>query len=542
MYSILPLTEDRSLLSLTKWRREKNKEDKKGNMVLSELGSKLQGALAQLNRTTVVDDEVFSAILKDICGALLESDVQVKLVRQLRDNVKLAVNLEDGASGANRRRLIQKAVVDQLVQMLEPEAKPYKLRKGHNNVVMFVGLQGSGKTTSIAKYAHFYQRKGWKTCMVCADTFRAGAFDQLKQNATKLRIPFYGSYTEADPVRIAEEGVAQFRAENYELILVDTSGRHKQEADLFAEMREVATAVKPDDVVFVMDSTIGQAVFDQASAFRQTVDVGSVIITKLDGHAKGGGALSAVAATGSPIIFYGEGEHFSDFESFNAQSFVSRLMGMGDIRGLMEEVKTSGMLDNQEEMVQKFQKGVFTLRDMYKQFQSVMKMGPLSKVMSMIPGMQGMSQMMNSVGGGEEETSKRLRRFLFMMDSMTDAELDGLVQLTPTRQTRIARGSGCQIYEVDFLIKCHKQFATVVSRMGKSGLMKTGDAALGKQMARNPNAVMQQLSKAMDPKMMAQMGGPQNMMRMMQQMRNMDPSAMGDMAKMAAGMGMKMPF
>ncbi|GMF14362.1 unnamed protein product [Phytophthora lilii] len=511
-------------------------------MVLAELGSKLQGALTKLNRTTVVDDEVFNALLKEICGALLESDVQVKLVRQLRDNVKLAVSLEDASSGVNRRRLIQKSVVDQLVQMLEPEAQPYKMKKGQSNVIMFVGLQGSGKTTSIAKFAHYYQRKGWKTCMVCADTFRAGAFDQLKQNSTKLRIPFYGSYTEADPVRIAEEGVAQFRAENYELILVDTSGRHKQEADLFAEMREVSAAVQPDDVVFVMDSTIGQAVFDQASAFRETVDVGSVIITKLDGHAKGGGALSAVAATGSPIIFYGTGEHFADFESFNAQSFVSRLMGMGDIRGLMEEVKTSGMLDNQEEMVEKFQKGVFTLRDMYKQFQSVMKMGPLSKVMSMIPGLpQGMSEMM-SMGGGEEEASKRLRRFLFMMDSMTDAELDGVVPLSESRQTRVARGSGCQLYEVEFLLKCHKQFATVVSRMGKSGLMKTGDAALGKQMARNPNAVMQQLSKVMDPKMMAQMGGPQNMMRMMKQMQGMDPSALGDMAKMAQGMGMKMPF
>lgn len=512
-------------------------------MVLAELGTKLQGALAKLNRTTVVDDEVFNAILKEICGALLESDVQVKLVRELRDNVKLAVNLEDSASGVNRRRLIQKAVVDQLTRMLEPEAKPYKMKKGKSNVIMFVGLQGSGKTTSIAKFAHYYQRKGWKTCMVCADTFRAGAFDQLKQNSTKLRIPFYGSYTEADPVRIAEEGVAQFRAENYELILVDTSGRHKQEADLFAEMREVSAAVRPDDVVFVMDSSIGQAVHDQASAFRDTVDVGSVIITKLDGHAKGGGALSAVAATGSPIIFYGTGEHFADFESFNAQSFVSRLMGMGDMRGLLEEVKHSGMLDNQEEMVQKFQKGEFTLRDMYKQFESVMKMGPLSKVMSMIPGLPaGMGQMLN-MGGGEEENSKRLRRFLFMMDSMTDAELDGQVQLSASRQTRIARGSGCQLYEVEFLLKCHKQFSTVVSRMGKSGLMKTGDAALGKQMARNPNAVMQQLSKAMDPKMMAQMGGAQNMMRMMKQMQGMDPSALGDMAKMMGGMGgMKMPF
>ena len=150
--------------------------------------------------------------------------------------------------------------------------------------------------------------------MVCADTFRAGAFDQLKQNATKLRIPFYGSYTEPDPVQIAEDGVRQFKEENYELIVVDTSGRHKQESALFEEMEEIKAATSPDEVIFVMDSTIGQAVLDQAKAFNEAAEVGSVIVTKLDGHAKGGGALSAVAATDAPIIFIGSGEHFDDFE------------------------------------------------------------------------------------------------------------------------------------------------------------------------------------------------------------------------------------
>ncbi|OQS05992.1 signal recognition particle [Thraustotheca clavata] len=504
-------------------------------MVLAELGGRIQAALGRLNSATTVDDEVLNLILKEICGALLESDVNVRLVQQLRGRVKQVMDADE-AVGANRRRMIHKAVMDALVSMLEPQTKPYKMKKGQSNVVMFVGLQGSGKTTTIAKYAHYYQRKGWKTCMVCADTFRAGAFDQLKQNATKLRVPFYGSYTEADPVRIAQEGVAQFRAEHYEIIIVDTSGRHKQEADLFAEMQEVYDVVQPDDVVFVMDSTIGQAVHDQATAFKDAVPVGSVIITKLDGHAKGGGAMSAVAATNAAITFYGTGEHFSDFEAFNASSFVSRLLGMGDMKGLMEEVKSSGMLDNQEEMVKKFQKGVFTLRDMYNQFQTVMKMGPLSKVMEMIPGMSGMLGNMLK-GGGEEGGTRILKRFLYMMDSMTAAELDGVVQLTPSRQLRVAKGSGCKPAEVEFLLKMHKQFAGVVQRMGKSGLMKGGDAAMAKQMERNPNAVMQQLSKAMDPRMMAQMGGPQGMMKMMKQMQGMDPSQLGQMMGGLGGMG-----
>jgi signal recognition particle subunit SRP54 len=221
--------------------------------------------------------------------------------------------------------------------------------------------------------------------MVCADTFRAGAFDQLKQNATKLRIPFYGSHTEPDPIRIAEDGVEQFKKEKYEIIIIDTSGRHKQEGALFEEMEEIHSVCNPDDTVFVMDSTIGQAVTDQAAAFKESIDVGSVIITKLDGHAKGGGALSAVAATDSPIIFIGLGEHFDDLEPFNPKGFVSRLLGMGDIDSLINDMKEIGIFDSKAEF-EKLTKGSFTLRDMYEELQNVMKLGPLDKVMGMIPG------------------------------------------------------------------------------------------------------------------------------------------------------------
>ncbi|CAH8384375.1 unnamed protein product [Eruca vesicaria subsp. sativa] len=189
---------------------------------------------------------------------------------------------------------------------------------------MFVGLQGAGKTTTCTKYAYYHQKKGYKPALVCADTFRAGAFDQLKQNATKARISFYGRYENlyvlilgCDPVKTAVEGVDTFKKENCDLIIVDTSGCHKQEATHFEEMRQVAEAKKPDLVIFVMDNCIGQAAFDQDQAFKQSVVVGAVIITKMDGHAKGGGALSAVAATKSPVIFIGTGEHVDQFEVFD---------------------------------------------------------------------------------------------------------------------------------------------------------------------------------------------------------------------------------
>ena len=203
--------------------------------------------------------------------------------------------------------------------------------------------QGSGKTTSCTKLAYYYQRKGWKTCLVCADTFRAGAFDQLKQNATKAKIPYYGSYTESDPVQVAGEGVAKFKKEGFEIIIVDTSGRHKQESALFEEMDQISEVVIPDHVIFVMDGAIGQAADAQARAFKETyvvffenlnfsIQIGSIIITKMDGHAKGGGAISAVAATGSPILFIGTGEHIHDLEPFNARSFIGKMLGMSSIQ------------------------------------------------------------------------------------------------------------------------------------------------------------------------------------------------------------------
>jgi|Transcript_21746 signal recognition particle subunit SRP54 len=486
-------------------------------MVLQELGGKLTAALQKMQSVTVISEEVLDKMLKDIAAALLEADVNVRVVGQLRKAIKTRAALEEEVAGANRRKLIQRAVVDELVNIVDPGVQPHEVKKGKPNVIMFVGLQGAGKTTTIAKFANYYQRKGFKCCMVCADTFRAGAYDQLKQNATKLRCPFYGSYTEADPVAIAAEGVAQFRKEKYEVIIVDTSGRHRQEAALFEEMQEIRVAIEPDNVVFVLDATQGQAVHEQATSFHEAIDIGSVVVTKLDGHAKGGGALSAVAATGAPILFLGSGEHFDDFEPFVARSFVSRLLGMGDMSTLVKQIKDTIGDDKNDEMMEKFSKGEFTLRDMYEQFENVMKLGPLSKVMAMIPGIPQM-------GGEGDEGGNRLKRFMYMMDSMTDDELDGRVDLNraPSRVDRVARGSGTHPMEVQMLLRCHKQFEGVVTKMGKSGLMKGGDEQMVKQMQRNPNQVLQQLHKTMDPRMLQQMGGAQNLMNMMKQMSELE--------------------
>ena len=200
-------------------------------------------------------------------------------------------------------------------------------------------------------------------------------------------------------------------------------------------MQQVSSAIEPNDIIFVMDSHIGQACHDQALAFKKAVDIGSVIITKLDGHAKGGGALSAVAATESPIIFIGTGEHFQDFEQFNPESFIKRLLGMGDIKGLFEKVQEVISKENQEKLAKSISKGQFTLRDMRDQYTSVMKMGPLDKVMNMIPGIGNVKL----PEGSEKEASKKIKRFLCIMDSMTDAELDCKAKIDDSRIKRIAR-------------------------------------------------------------------------------------------------------
>ncbi|KAI1704457.1 SRP54-type protein, GTPase domain-containing protein [Ditylenchus destructor] len=489
-------------------------------MVLADLGRRIRNAIGKLGQATIINEEELNAMLKEVCSALIESDVNVRLVKQLRENVKKVIDFDEMTGGVNKRRLIQRSVFTELLKLVDPGVQPFQPSKGRANVLMFVGLQGSGKTTTCTKLAYYYQKKGWKTCLVCADTFRAGAFDQLKQNAQKARIPFYGNCNEVDPVVIAAEGVEMFKNNGFELIIVDTSGRHKQEASLFEEMLQVSNAVTPDNVIFVMDASIGQACEAQARAFKDTVDVGSVIITKLDGHAKGGGALSAVAATRSPIIFIGTGEHIDDFEQFRVKPFLQKLLGMGDIEGLVEKVSEMGLEDN-EELIKRLKQGQFTLRDMYEQFQNIMKMGPFSQIMSMIPGF-GPDFMTK---GNEQESVSRLKKLMTIMDSMADSELDhpkanDLFTKEPTRLGRVARGSGSAPNEVKELLSQYKKFADMVKKMGSmKGLFKNGDMNPKNINQTQMAKLNQQMAKMIDPRVLQQMGGMGGLQSMMKQIQ-----------------------
>lgn len=481
-------------------------------MVLQELGRKISQALQDFGKKEDPNEDALKVCLNRINYALLEADVDKHLVQKLSENIKVQFKF-DQSMGGSVQKVVNRAVVEELTRLLECDRKQFIPPKGRSSVVMFVGLQGAGKTTTCAKYAYYWTRKNYRVAMVCADTFRAGAFDQLKQNATKIRVPFYGSYSETDPVVIAREGVALFKKEGFEVIIVDTSGRHRQEDDLFEEMKQMKSAVKPNDVVFVMDSSIGQACYSQASAFKKAVKVGSVIVTKLDGHAKGGGALSAVAATDSPIIFLGEGEHFTDLEPFNGASFVKRLLGLGDIDMMVKLVKNAAGEQDQLQMMSHIQEGKFSLNDLKIQYKSALNLGPLNQFASMIPGLG--NQLVGK--GSEKENVDRIKIMLIILDSMTKEELNGTVQLVDSRKKRIARGAGAFPEELEALLANYKSIKKTIENFSQ---LKMGDNVSA--LLRNPKQLQENLMRGINPSMMQQLGGMENLMEMFKQYKNLE--------------------
>ncbi|TIA97506.1 hypothetical protein E3P89_02785 [Wallemia ichthyophaga] len=523
-------------------------------MVLAGLGRQLNTALNSFSKASVVDEKTLDALLKEISKALLESDINVKLVGNLRNHVKTRAlkEIKEANASTNHQKskqIVHKAIFDQLVALVDPQEDPYKPTKGKTNIIMAVGLQGAGKTTSCTKLAVHYQKKGFKVALVCADTFRAGAFDQLKQNATKAKIPFYGSYTETDPVAISVAGVQQFKKSKFDVIIVDTSGRHKQEEDLFEEMVMISQAVKPQMTVLVMDGAMGQAAESQASAFKQSSDFGAIIVTKMDGHAKGGGAISAVAATQTPIIFIGTGENLHDIDTFRPRPFVQQLLGMGDMQGLMEQVQDVAMSDpdKQKELAKKFEQGSLSIRDWSEQIKNVTKLGPISKIAGMIPGLNA-----DMIGqGGDDEASKRIKRMLFITDSMTVKEMDsdGSIFLRKgtdgkyvgmsKRALRVARGSGTSVREVEELLVQYTMMKSGILNMmkgqaGGAGGMKPGQPGMPSR------DQVQQMQKMMPPQLLQKLksgGGPEILQQLQrgQIPKGMDPEMM---EKMAQQMGM----
>ncbi|MHA2072809.1 MAG: signal recognition particle receptor subunit alpha, partial [Candidatus Thorarchaeota archaeon] len=327
-------------------------------MVMEGLGKALNSALKKLFGASIIDEELVKELAKDIQRALLVADVDVSLVMAITQRVEEQALDESLPRGISRREHIVKVVWDTLAFYLGEKNVPLTINPGKPNLVMMVGIQGSGKTTTVGKLARYFQKRGIKTGVICADNFRPGAYSQLKQLAEKSNVPFWGDEKEKDAVKLAKKGFGDMKKKGIELILLDTSGRHREETGLIKEMRDISKAVKPQEIVLVVDGTLGQQAGVQAAAFRNATDIGSIIVTKLDGSAKGGGALSAVAATGAPIKFLGTGEGMDAVEPFNPTKFAGRLLGMSDIKGLIEKVREA-QIEVDEDATMRFMKGQF---------------------------------------------------------------------------------------------------------------------------------------------------------------------------------------
>lgn len=331
-----------------------------------------------------------------------------------------------------------------------------------------VGIQGSGKTTTVAKLARYFQKRGYKVGVVCSDTWRPGAYHQLRQLLDRYHIEVFGNPQEKDAIKLAKEGVDYFKSKGVDIIIVDTAGRHKEDKALIEEMKQISNVIHPHEVILVIDGTIGQQAYNQALAFKEATPIGSIIVTKLDGSAKGGGALSAVAATGAPIKFIGTGEKIDDIEPFDPPRFVSRLLGLGDIQGLLEKFKElEKEVEIKEEDIERFLRGKFTLKDMYAQLEAMRKMGPLKQILRMIPGL-GYSLPDDVISIGEE----RLKKFKVIMDSMTEEELLNPEIINYSRIKRIARGSGTSTKDVKELLDQYRQMKKLFKSMNKRQLSR----------------------------------------------------------------------
>lgn len=436
---------------------------------LGDLSKSLGDAVRKLLRLPIVDEKAIRELVKDLQRALLQSDVNVELVLQISRSVEKRAIEERLPPGISRREHVIKVLYEELTRFLGEEAPKTTIPPGKTYVVMLVGIQGTGKTTAAVKLARFYQKRGLRVGIICADNFRPGAYEQLAQLADKVSVPVYGDPKNPSPEKLVKEGFSHFEKEKENLIIVDTAGRHKNEAELMDEMKRLARLAKPDEIVLAVDGSIGQAAMAQARAFNEATNIGSILVTKLDGTAKGGGALSAVAATGAKIKFISVGEGTDDLEQFVPSNFVGRILGIGDVASLVEKVREAE-IKIPEKKARAILEGRFNLKDMYDQLEAVRKMGPLKKVLGMLPGGA------NVPDDAMENAEEKMDAWRVMIQSMTKDEVEEPKSIDSSRARRIARGSGRTEKEVKELVNQY----TMMKKMMKS--MKRRQGAMMKRL------------------------------------------------------------
>ncbi len=428
-------------------------------MVLDKLGDSLKNTLSKITKAIFVDESLVNELIKEIQRALLQSDVNVKLVFELTTEIKKRILKDETPPGLTKKEYLIKVVYDELTKFLGETAHDIKTDKKPTKI-MLVGLFGSGKTTTIGKLGKFFQKRGFKVALMSTDTWRPAAYDQLKQLGKKINLPVFGNKKQKDPVKIYQEFKEELK--KYDLLLFDTAGRDALSDDLIEELNNINKTIKPDETLLVLSGDIGQAAQTQAQAFHDTCNVTGVIITKLDGTAKGGGALSACAITNAPVKFIGVGEKIDDLEQFHPPRFVGRMLGMGDIETLLEKAKEAIPQEKAEDLGKKFLKGKFNLIDLYEQMQAMSKMGPLGKVMEMVPGFSQLKLPKDMLKVQED----KLKKWRFMMNSCTKEELEDPDIISAQRIDRISKGAGVKTSEVRELIKQYRQSKKMVKMLG----------------------------------------------------------------------------
>jgi signal recognition particle subunit SRP54 len=424
-------------------------------MVLDKLGSSLKSTLQKIAKSVFVDDKLINELVKDIQRALLQADVNVQLVFDLTNKIKERIKKEETPRGITKKEHLVNIVYEELVNFLgkeqykiEVKEKPYK--------IMLVGLFGSGKTTSAGKLAKYFSKRGQKVALLGLDVHRPAAMDQLEQIGKQANVEVFLNKKEKSPMQIYYE--FKDRIANFDVLIVDTAGRDALSKELIDEIEALNKAIKPNENFLVISADIGQAAQKQAEQFHKSCSINGVIVTKMDGTAKGGGALTACSVAQAPIVFIGVGEKIDDLEHFNPKGFVGRLLGMGDLEALLEKAKHAIKEEDAEDLGKKFLKGEFSLIDLYEQMAAMKKMGSLKKIVEMIPGFSSLHLPKDMLDVQEE----KLDKWKIAMMSMTKEELENPDVMTAERIDRISKGSGIATSTVREMLKQYRQSKKMV--------------------------------------------------------------------------------
>ncbi len=438
-------------------------------MVLGNLGSGLKDAFKRIAGLGVVDKEAVEMVVRELQRVLLASDVDVQLVSELSESIRNKMLKEKPPAGMTLKEYFIKMLYGELVGLLGAEKGEVELKK---QKILVVGLFGSGKTTTIGKIAKWFKVRGMGVGLVACDTHRAAAQEQLRQIASRVDAHIFNQGS--SPQDIARNVL---KVSKDDVLIFDTAGRDALDKELAKELKELGSIVKPDEVLLVIPADIGQAARKQSEEFNKLVGITGIIITKLDGTARGGGALAAAHVSGARVKFIGVGEKVDDFESYDPKRFVGRLIGYGDIDGLLEKARSAG-IEVDDEKAKRLIEGKFTMDDFYQQLGQMGKMGSLSKMMEMIPGM-GSVKIPKDMMDVQEE---RMKKWKFIIESMTRFERENPDEIRASRIARIAKGSGTAESDVRALLKSYKQ-AQKFMKMAKGGRgLKRGPlAGLAKQ-------------------------------------------------------------